>query len=73
MADVRSYGKKEYRRVNPEFIDKNIGVAAFPAIFQSGSRRMGIRDFSLYDQLLAPFNPDPPRSVPANTLYNQTV
>lgn len=34
---------KEFRLSNPEFIDKEIGVAAFPAILRSGLRKMGIQ------------------------------
>jgi len=34
---------KEFRLRNPEFIDKEIGVAAFPAILRSGLRKMGIQ------------------------------
>jgi len=37
--------KKEYRLVNPEFIDKEIGVAAFPPIIRSSLRKMGIQDY----------------------------
>ena len=34
---------KEYSLTNPEFVDKEIGVLAFPPIFQSGLRKMGIQ------------------------------
>jgi hypothetical protein len=34
---------KEYFLINPEFIDKEIGAMAFPAIFRSGLRKMGIQ------------------------------
>jgi hypothetical protein len=33
---------KEYSLVQPEFIDKEIGVMAFPAVFRAGLRKMGI-------------------------------
>jgi deazaflavin-dependent oxidoreductase (nitroreductase family) len=36
---------KEFRLTHPEFIDKEIGVAAFPAIFRSGLSKMGIQDY----------------------------
>jgi deazaflavin-dependent oxidoreductase (nitroreductase family) len=35
--------KKEFLLVNPEFIDREAGLLAFPSIFRSGLRRMGIR------------------------------
>jgi deazaflavin-dependent oxidoreductase (nitroreductase family) len=34
---------KDYRLINPEFIDREVGVMAFPAIFQSALRKMGIQ------------------------------
>jgi deazaflavin-dependent oxidoreductase (nitroreductase family) len=34
---------KEYSLINPELIDKEIGLMAFPAIFRSGLRKMGIQ------------------------------
>jgi len=34
---------KEYSLIHPELIDKEIGVMAFPAIFRSGLRAMGIQ------------------------------
>jgi len=34
---------KEYRLINPEFIDREVGIAAFPVIFRSGLRKMGIQ------------------------------
>ena len=33
---------KEYSLVNPEFIDKEVGLSAFPSLFQTGLRKMGI-------------------------------
>jgi deazaflavin-dependent oxidoreductase (nitroreductase family) len=33
---------QDYQLINPEFIDQEIGVLAFPKIFQSGLRKMGI-------------------------------
>jgi hypothetical protein len=34
---------EEYNLINPEFIVKEVGVTAFPAIFRSVLRRMGIQ------------------------------
>jgi deazaflavin-dependent oxidoreductase (nitroreductase family) len=34
---------KEFRLTHPEFIDKEIGVMAFPAIFRSGLSKMEIQ------------------------------
>jgi len=34
---------KEYFLIHPELIDKEIGVMAFPAIFRSGLRTMGVQ------------------------------
>ncbi|MGB8214976.1 MAG: hypothetical protein WCE68_15620 [Anaerolineales bacterium] len=34
--------EKEYALARPEFIDKELGLAAFPALFRSGLRAMGI-------------------------------
>jgi deazaflavin-dependent oxidoreductase (nitroreductase family) len=36
---------KEYALGKPEFIDREIGLMAFPAIFRSGLRMMGIEYF----------------------------
>jgi deazaflavin-dependent oxidoreductase (nitroreductase family) len=36
---------KDYPLIHPEFIDKEIGITAFPTIFQSGLKKMGITDF----------------------------
>ncbi len=36
---------KDYTLIHPEFIDKEVGLAAFPAIFRSGLRKMGIQYF----------------------------
>ena len=38
-----NWKNKEYILINPEFIDKVIGVTAFPDIFQSILRKMGIQ------------------------------
>ena len=35
--------KKDYELTKPEFIDKNIGVMAFPNLFQAGLKKMGIQ------------------------------
>ena len=34
---------KDYQLINPEFIDKELGVMAFPAIFRTPLRKMGIQ------------------------------
>jgi hypothetical protein len=34
---------KEYPLLHPEFVDKEIGLAAFPAFFRSGLKMMGIQ------------------------------
>ncbi len=34
---------KEYPLFHPEFVDKEIGLAAFPAFFRSGLKMMGIQ------------------------------
>lgn len=34
---------KEYSLVNPEFIDKEVGLRGFPALFRTGLRTMGIQ------------------------------
>jgi deazaflavin-dependent oxidoreductase (nitroreductase family) len=36
---------KDYGLIHPEFIDKEIGSMAFPAIFRSGLKMMGIEYF----------------------------
>ena len=36
---------QDFRFVHPEFIDREIGLTAFPAIFRSGLKMMGIQDF----------------------------
>ena len=36
---------RDYQLAHQEFIDRKIGLIAFPAIFRSGLRMMGIRDF----------------------------
>ena len=36
---------KEYSLFKPEFIDKESGLMAFPSIFRSGLRQMGIQDY----------------------------
>jgi hypothetical protein len=36
---------KEYRLKNPEFVDKEIGLRAFPAILRTGLKTMGIQYF----------------------------
>lgn len=38
-----NWKNKEYILINPEFIDKEIGVTAFPDIFRSVLRKMGIQ------------------------------
>jgi deazaflavin-dependent oxidoreductase (nitroreductase family) len=35
----------EYPLTHPEFIDKEIALTAFPAMFRSGLRKMGIENF----------------------------
>ena len=40
-----NWKNKEYFLINPEFIDKEIGLMAFPAIFRSGLRKMGIQHY----------------------------
>ena len=35
--------KKDYELTKPEFIDKNIGVMAFPTLFRAGLKKMGIQ------------------------------
>jgi deazaflavin-dependent oxidoreductase (nitroreductase family) len=37
--------EKEYHLVHPEFIDKEVGLQAFPALFRSGLQVMGIQYF----------------------------
>jgi deazaflavin-dependent oxidoreductase (nitroreductase family) len=34
---------QDYHLINPEFIDKKVGVMAFPTIFRSALRKMGIQ------------------------------
>jgi deazaflavin-dependent oxidoreductase (nitroreductase family) len=34
---------KEYKLVHPELVDSKIGLPAFPALFRSGLRKMGIK------------------------------
>jgi deazaflavin-dependent oxidoreductase (nitroreductase family) len=34
--------QKEYSFINPELIDKEVGVMAFPAVIRTGLRKMGI-------------------------------
>ncbi len=36
---------KEYALIHPEFIDKGIGLKAFPALIRSGLRMAGVQDF----------------------------
>jgi len=36
---------RDYQLVHPEFIDKDVGLTAFPAMFRSGLKTMGIKDF----------------------------
>jgi len=36
-----NWKKEEYILINPEFIDKEVGVTAFPAIFRSVLRKIG--------------------------------
>jgi deazaflavin-dependent oxidoreductase (nitroreductase family) len=36
---------REYQLVHPEFIDREAGLTAFPAVFRSGLKAMGIKDF----------------------------
>jgi hypothetical protein len=36
---------KEYRLNNPEFVDKEMGLRAFPAILRTGLKTMGIQYF----------------------------
>lgn len=38
-----NWKNKEYILINPEFIDKEIGVTAFPSIFRSVLRKKGIK------------------------------
>jgi deazaflavin-dependent oxidoreductase (nitroreductase family) len=38
-----SWKNKEYPLVKPEFIDKEVGLMAFPALFRSGLRIMGVQ------------------------------
>lgn len=37
--------QKEYNLINPEFIEKEVGVMAFPAMFRSGLEKMGVQDY----------------------------
>ena len=37
--------KKEYSLINPEFIEKETGIMAFPALFRSGLQKMDIQDY----------------------------
>ena len=37
--------RRDYRLIHPEFIDREAGLAAFPALFRSGLRAMNIQDF----------------------------
>ena len=36
---------KDYSLVDPQFIDKEVGLLAFPALFRTGLRKMGIQYF----------------------------
>lgn len=36
---------RDYQLIRPEFIDREIGLMAFPAMFRSGLKAMGIQDF----------------------------
>ena len=36
---------RDYQLIHPEFIDREIGLMAFPAMFRSGLKAMGIQDF----------------------------
>jgi hypothetical protein len=36
---------RDYQLIHPEFIDRETGLMAFPAMFRSGLRMMGIQDF----------------------------
>ena len=36
---------RDYQLIHPEFIDREIGLMAFPAVFRSGLKAMGIQDF----------------------------
>jgi deazaflavin-dependent oxidoreductase (nitroreductase family) len=36
---------KDFQLVHPTFIDREIGLTAFPAVLRSGLRMMGIQDF----------------------------
>ena len=40
---------KEYKLIHPEFIDKEVGVMAFPGIFRSGLTKMGIEYYLRLD------------------------
>jgi hypothetical protein len=40
---------KNYSLVTPEFIDKEVGVLAFPAPFRMGLKKMGIQDYLKLD------------------------
>ena len=37
--------KKEYSLIHPEFIKKEAGITAFPALFRSGLQKMDIQDY----------------------------
>ena len=43
-CDLR-WKNKDYHLIHPEFIDKEVGLTAFPAMFGSGLKVMGIEDF----------------------------
>ena len=44
-----NWKNEEFILINPEFIDKEIGMAAFPAIFRSVLRKQGIQYYLKLD------------------------
>jgi len=40
-----TWKKKDYSLINPELIQKEEGLMAFPAILRSGLQRMGVEDY----------------------------
>jgi deazaflavin-dependent oxidoreductase (nitroreductase family) len=40
---------KDYHLVHPRFIDREVGLAAFPSLFRGGLRKMGIEYFLQLD------------------------
>jgi deazaflavin-dependent oxidoreductase (nitroreductase family) len=50
---ILRWKNKDYKLANPRFIDQETGLAAFPSIFRSGLRQMGIQYFLQLDILNA--------------------